>query len=202
MDRKNIQKYYKKEGGFTLIEMLVSIGIFVMVTTIAVYNHGRFNSSVLLTNLAYEIALSVRQAQFYGITVKAPSSSTLFDSGFGVHFVSNATNYILFEDKTSVNNFYDSGEMLETFNIKKGNKIGKICLTLTSGGTVDCSLTSVDISFIRPNPDSVIKSPEDPFNAYYKAEVCVQSAQATFRKIIVDVPGQISVAVDSTGLCD
>ena len=197
------------QQGFTLVEMLVSIGIFVIVTTIAVYNQGRFNSSVLLTNLAYEIALSMRQAQFYGITVKGITSTvtskTTFEGGYGVHFHANTTQYTLFEDRDpspengalESNNFFDSGEALEIFNIKKGNKVGKICLT--KNGSVSCNYASVDISFVRPNPDSIIESGGI---WYDKAEICISSSQNTYRKILVDLSGQISVTLDSTSLCD
>ena len=197
------------QQGFTLVEMLVSIGIFVIVTTIAVYNQGRFNSSVLLTNLAYEIALSMRQAQFYGITVKGITSTitskTTFEGGYGVHFDANTTQYTLFEDRDpspengllESNGLFDSGEALEAFSIKKGNKVGKICLT--SGLSTSCSFTSVDISFVRPNPDSRILSGGVSFG---KAEICVSSSQNTYRKILVDLSGQISVTLDSTSLCD
>lgn len=197
------------QKGFTLVEMLVSIGIFVIVTSIAVYNQGRFNSSVLLTNLAYEIALSMRQAQFYGITVKGITSTvtskTTFEGGYGVHFDADTTQYTLFEDRDpnpengslESNGLFDSGEALEVFNIKKGNKVGKICLT--KGINTTCNPTSVDISFVRPNPDSRILSGGI---SYDKAEICVLSSQNTYRKILVDLPGQISVTLDSTSLCD
>ena len=62
------------KAGFTLIELLVSIAIFIIITSVAVWNNSQFNSTILLTDLGYEIALSVRQAQVYGITVKAPAS--------------------------------------------------------------------------------------------------------------------------------
>src|SRR6185369_828665 len=106
----------KQEQGFTLVELLISIAIFTMITSVAVFNHAEFNGSVLLTNLAYEIALSVRQAQVYGTTVKQSSdiNTVRFDSGYGVHFNTAApTTYTLFEDKFPPNHVYDATEDVE-----------------------------------------------------------------------------------------
>ena len=57
--------------GFTLIEMMVSVGIFALITTLIMVSGRSFGGSVLLTNLAYDVALSVRRAQTFGINVRA-----------------------------------------------------------------------------------------------------------------------------------
>ena len=76
-------------------------------------------------------------------------------------------------------------EATETFNIQKGNKVTKICLDGV------CSFTSVDISFIRPNPDAYIWA--SGVN-HGKAEVCVTSPKGISRKVVVESTGQISVS--------
>src|SRR3954470_14945717 len=132
--------------GFTLVELLVSIGIFTVITSMAVYSHAQFNGSVLLTNLAYEIGLSVRQAQFYGISVRQNAASS-FDSGYGVHFdLATPTSYILFEDKagSSVHVRDGSDVDLQIFSISKGNKVSKICINGV------CDVTNIDLTFVRP----------------------------------------------------
>ena len=69
---------------FSLIELLVAVSIFVVISTVILANHSRFNSSVLLGALAYDLALSVREAQVFGTSVREFSSS--FQVGYGVHF--------------------------------------------------------------------------------------------------------------------
>lgn len=183
--------------GFTLVELLVSIAIFTIITSVAVLNHSSFNSSVLLTNLAYEIALSVRQAQFYGIVVKQSSTGS-FDAGYGIHFDlgSSPSSYVLFEDRAPQDHLYNTGEAIETYKIQKGNTIGKIVLTTASGTS---SQSVVDISFIRPNPDTFIRYGALTSNIASRAEVCVFSPGGTNkRKIIIEATGQISVSTDTT----
>ncbi len=196
-------------AGFTLIELLVSISIFMLITTIAVVNNNQFNSSVLLTNLAYEIGLSIRQAQVYGITVKQTSASAAkFDSGYGIHFsLSDApSSYTLFEDVKPTggtnDHIYTSGvdTAVETYRIQKGNTIKKICVrnNCTSSGDFE---STVDISFIRPNPDAYIRAGGNstPLNF---AQICVASPRGTFRKVKVDNTGQISVVSDDVTICN
>lgn len=175
--------------GFTLVELLVSIAIFTAITTIAVYNHAGFNGSILLTNLSYEIALSIRQAQVYGVSVRQGASQG-FNSGYGVHFdTSLPTQYVLFEDK-NVNNVRDSGEDLQTFNITKGNRISKLCFN----SATPCNAATADVTFIRPNPDAYIKSAG---SAYSTIDICVSSPQNVVRRVTVESTGQISVSTDA-----
>lgn len=195
--------------GFTLVELLVSIGIFTLITSVAVMNHSRFNGSIVLTNLAYEIALSVREAQFYGITVRGASTASSdpllpvrFDSGYGIHFdtASDAASYVLFEDKEPKDRVYNAGEAIETYRIQKGNRIGRICIQ--GSCTLPGDFASVvDVTFQRPNPDSYITANGATSPRYGKAEVCVRSPNGTYRKVVIESTGQISVASDSTGMC-
>lgn len=192
--------------GFTLVELLISISIFTLITTVSVFNYSSFNSSVALTNLAYEIALSVRQAQFYGITVKQSSSALvaeeLFSSGYGVHFERNSASYVLFEDKSVVNHVYSpSTELLETYTIQKGNKIAKMCVNSLSG--LDCTPTSLDLSFVRPNPDTYMAVGMNGNPAVLdllknKAIICLTSPKGDYRKVVVESTGQISVSTAAT----
>lgn len=192
--------------GFTLVELLISISIFTVITTVAVFSHTEFNGSVLLTNLAYEIALSIRQAQFYGISVKQNSSSN-FDSSYGIHIDTNSpTTYTLFEDTAvSTQHVKDSNDVdVQTFSISRGNKISKICI----GGSLPCvSARFLDLTFKRPNPDAYIASGNDTdsgaITGSYKSEadICISSPQGTVRKIIVESTGQISVATDDNNMC-
>src|SRR6185369_4435025 len=73
--------------GFTLIELLISVAIFVYMTGLLVAKYGNFNQSVLLTDLAYDVALTIRTAQTYGLSVKAVNSSpSPYQYAYGVDF--------------------------------------------------------------------------------------------------------------------
>lgn len=81
----------KNIRGFTLVELIICVAIFVFLTGLVVTKYSTFNSSILLTNLAYDVALTVRTAQSYGLNVRSipgtsgtPYSNT-YDSPFGVN---------------------------------------------------------------------------------------------------------------------
>ena len=58
-------------AGFTLIEMLVVVAIITVVTAVMFSNQSNFSSSVLLANTTYDVALSARDAETYGLGTRA-----------------------------------------------------------------------------------------------------------------------------------
>lgn len=178
-------------AGFTLIELLVVIGIMIVITTLVLARHNQFNGTVLLKNLSYSIALSVRQAQVYGISGRSVSGA--IGTKFGVHFTSaNPTQYTLFVD-SDADGTYDSGESIEAFSIGGGYSISDLC---ANTGSVDrCSaagaIDRLTIVFTRPNPDAVITT--DLLESYTSATITVLSAQGNTRKVNVTTTGQIAV---------
>lgn len=180
--------------GLTLIELLVVMGIFSIISLVVLANHSRFNSSVLLGNLAYDIALSVREAQVYGLSVRQYSSN--FQVGYGVRFAS-PSSYVFFAD-TNANKRYDSGvdSIVQTYSLGRGHKVKRFCGTLSSG-TEHCSdagsgaIDHMDIVFFRPEPDANMSS--NLSNLYSMAKVVVTAPSGETRTISIVSTGQISV---------
>ncbi|MES2931569.1 MAG: prepilin-type N-terminal cleavage/methylation domain-containing protein [Patescibacteria group bacterium] len=83
--------------GFTLVEMIVVLAIIIIITTIALLGQSSFNRSMVLTDTAYTIAFSVREAQSLGISSRTFAGTQ--DAGYGIHFTNLApTAYKLFAD--------------------------------------------------------------------------------------------------------
>src|SRR3989344_919601 len=100
-------KKCRDNAGFTLIELIVVTGIIVVVSSLMFANNNRFGGVVFLENLAYDVALSMRKAQVYGIAVrrcdpnKTASCTTAnqFALGYGIQFSkATPTMYVLFAD--------------------------------------------------------------------------------------------------------
>ncbi len=71
-----------KHKGFTLIEFIVIISIFAIMSAVTLFNYQGFKSSVSLSNLSRDIALTIRQAQVFGwatITSNDPSGAIQLD---------------------------------------------------------------------------------------------------------------------------
>lgn len=187
----------KKTDGFTLIELLVSIAIITVITSVVLVNHNRFNGSIFLGNLSYDVALSVRQAQIYGLSVREFGGS--FNIGYGVHFDdATPTSFFIFAD-IDRNQRYNvaTDSIVETLTITRRNAISKFCATpfginqtekCTDSGT---PISTLDIAFNRPDPEAVIT---DNFGlSYASARIEVMSEEGETRNVVVEGTGQISV---------
>lgn len=88
------------QRGFTLIEMLVVLAIMGVILSVTVNGQRAFDSSVVLSNTAYDVALSIRQAQTYGVSGRvAKGKQTTSTYGYGVDVQSFPTDkYVLFAD--------------------------------------------------------------------------------------------------------
>lgn len=163
-------KYFlkNKQRGMTLVELLVVISIFTVISSIVMFDYTGFRSTTSTQNLTNDIALSIRKVQSSAIGVRAVNS--LFSYGYGIHFTTNTniTNKISGSDKSFVlfadvlnNRKYDydtsgkcgsptsSDECEEIITIKGVERISAIYVndTITSGGILD-------IVFKRPDPDA------------------------------------------------
>jgi prepilin-type N-terminal cleavage/methylation domain-containing protein len=187
----------KFQNGFTLVELLVTITIFVLLTGVVLFNQGKFNSSILLTNLAYDTALTIRQAQTYGINIKE-----FYDNGtssfvpYGVHFDLNyPTSFILYADLEYKNNNtynpYDASAdkskcepekgCVNRYTIKRGNKISGLCVF---SGVGSCLPTdSLDIVYQRPNPYAQIINANNN-RGFSRAQVTLSSADNQSERVI------------------
>ncbi|MEK7194161.1 MAG: hypothetical protein AAB660_00535, partial [Patescibacteria group bacterium] len=83
----------KRKRGLTVAELLVSIAIMLVITTVVALNSKQFGAGATLKNIVNNLSLTLRQAQIYGVSVKqfnADPSQTYninnFNSGYGVHF--------------------------------------------------------------------------------------------------------------------
>ncbi len=208
--------------GFTLIEMLVVLAIIGVVLAITISGQRAFNSSTVLSNTAYDVALSVRQAQTYGVSGRVVPKQPSANYGYGIDVSSIPTNnYVLFADTfgtgcsiaaSSIKNAPDTkiGDCIYTpnrdiivhkFKINNNARITGMCVykglsTYCSTGSNNPSLSKVDITFVRPNPSAIIIANSERFN-----RVCIRlSAGDGNRYINVTQIGVISVKPSCTDL--
>lgn len=206
--------------GFTLIEMVVVLAIIAVVTSITLFGQNSFNRSVLLTDAAYTVAFSLRQAQTLGISSR--KYGVVQNAGYGGRLTPLTNSYLVFADiggagaatncpvgavgtpeRKPGNCIYTAGTdgILNTYLFDKGFSISKVCGTVTSGGAYICSnttptLTALDVLFIRSNTTDAILTGQlsGASVPLTKAEIYIQSADgATTRGVCVSLLGQISV---------
>ncbi len=185
-----------------------------IITTFLLFRQQGFNSSTLLRSLSYSVALSIRQAQVYGVSVRESGIGTgVFAQGYGVQFsnngcgLGNTNRYQLFSDVDNDGQL-DSGEELPCFTVGNGRgtdyKIKDFC-AVDSGGTASClsasAITSLAVYFRRPNPDACFQTSAFPaacaqgaMPRYSYAYIQLQSQGGTdIRTVKVNTSGQITV---------
>lgn len=172
---------------------MVVTGIFMVLSGVVLSANSRFGNTIILQNLAHDMALTVRQAQVYGIAVRRYQGVN-FDVGYGMHFVLPAADslsiYELYGD-VNANGVYDAGETVTSTTLRGGYRIVDICARATSGIDV-CSLPVVDILFRRPEPDALIRrSAGAPLDD--RARIIIESNRGERAEVVVEASGQISV---------
>jgi prepilin-type N-terminal cleavage/methylation domain-containing protein len=216
--------------GFTLVEMMVVLAIIVIVTVIALLGQSSFNRSLVLTDTAYTIAFSIRQAQFLGISGRT-TGGTSDAAGYGVNFQNGVTgSYRLYRDTipARTNNIQDSRECpgrsvgtgqeakpgdcirnnatedVTTYTLNNGFSIARFC-GINSDGTEVCngSLTSLNISYLRPNTQSIIVGTRGGLRYLYAgARIHVTSPDGTAERCItVSKAGHVAVHMKGETSC-
>lgn len=190
--------------GFTLVELIVTISIFVFMSVLLMVKYGNFNQSVLLTNMAYDLALVIRTAQTYGISVRSTTDNSDFDRAYGVNLSTKNivdargslnTKIIFFADLTN-NYIFDGvsgGDSIESiYNLSRGAKISKICVGDSSS---NCTVTPdvVNVSFKRPDPKAIICNDSSCYSDYPYMEITLEGTDGGQRKISVNRTGQVSI---------
>lgn len=140
------------QSGFTLVEVLVSLGIFAVLTGVVLSNYRGYNTNALFSNASEDIVLALRQAQVYGVGVRKGTGGS-FTTPYGVYFETANPNQIkIFEDVDSSDTYSVGDSDIEI--IKWPSTIG---IATSNGLLCDSSpVASLAVTFTRPNPDASI----------------------------------------------
>ena len=175
-----------RASGFSLVEMMVVLAIISVVTSIALIGQGDFNRSILLTDTADTVALSLREMQTYGLSSR--KFNAIQNAGYGAYMSSASTgSYVLFADTVDADSvdrntyatnclfggtgtpeskpgdcIYTAGSdgIVQTYKFSRGFRISKFCGL--NGATKYCStdaslpLTEMNVVFLRSNTESAV----------------------------------------------
>lgn len=163
----------KKNLGFTLSELLVTMAVMAIVLTVFLSRQSQYDDGFVLRNLADDVSLRIFQAQAYGAGVRefSPGSGE-FSASYGLTFSlldgGSDTAYLYFADRDG-DAMYDgdwscatggTNECLERVDILRGVYIQEVCMIINPT-SLDCGPPGtprrVDISFSRPNTTAQLK---------------------------------------------
>lgn len=199
--------------GFTLIELLISAAIITIITSIVLVRFNAFDSTVLLKSLAYEVGITIREAQIYSVSVvnTGSGSGANFRYPYGLSFSPGNTTYTFFRftnESTIVRPYNDiaesdpdTAEILRTITLGNSMETYRICIKRASVAE-ECRTSAqggiLDISFRRPefaalfNASWLTSGQQDTIE-YARIEIRSPRNTANVWAVEVKLLGQISV---------
>ncbi len=207
-------KKIQTSKAFTVVELIVVIGIFVLMTTITSFKYNKFIKQSQISELAHDIALTIRQMQVYGISASGKlianenfegTEDTFFDatsgqvrditqdrSVRGVSIYGPEKKIILFEDANR-NHVYDDGTdvVIDERDIRYNVHIGFI-LCDADGNCNKTESGRLDISFQRPYPDATMYFTDGASHSPVDhAQIMVMASGVKAKSISVNAIGNI-----------
>jgi len=173
--------------GFTIIEMLVTMGVLTLLTSmILVYSRQGESLSNLIRD-SDRLVFNLNQVKNLSLLTLRQGDSVDSQNicGWGIHFDSG-NSYKIFRDfcNSGTSNQYDSGEETETITLLKGVEIFK--------KNVD------DIIFIPPEPRVKFinfmadDEEDDDTSAFIRMRLTGQDKNKPYYRIRINLAGQIS----------
>jgi prepilin-type N-terminal cleavage/methylation domain-containing protein len=189
----------KSTAGFTLVELLVTLSIFVIVSGIVLFNQGKFNGSIVLTNLAYDVALGIREAQIFGVSGKVGQSDITKKPQYGVYFVAGSdsavnTQFKLFSDLDNSYYYSANDQVLENIKITRGNYVSGLSY-FDGDNNKWIALDNLSIVFRRPDPEAYFYKSDGTKISTNQVKILLspQIDPASVRSVIVTKIGLIYV---------
>lgn len=198
---------------------MVVVAIIGIISAVVVTNQSSFSNTITLSNTAYDVALTLRSAQTYGIGGRAAFGAAA-NAGYGLHFNrARPESFILFADiypRPSISSCHptsnpsapdakpgncsydqDKREKVVGYTIGNGMVVSKLC---AYSGSWSCELSSIDIVFLRPNPNPFISTNGSYSSSVSSACLTIRSPQGGERYISVAASGQINANATSCPL--
>ena len=145
-----------KQRGFSLIELMVAVGILILINTMIFAKYPEFSQRMALKRTSEEIALIARQAQAYSLGIKKSASGSDDFFGFGIYFdKNNPKSLILFTDSDS-DKTYDNGELFQEFKIDTGDYVSELQTYDLSKGY--SSVNTLDVVYPRASSIAAISA--------------------------------------------
>ena len=192
-------------AGFTFIELVMVISIFVIISGVSLFNFGDYSDSISLQNLAHQISLEIVQAQRDAISGRNPTYFGTDAPAYGIAFSNSSIEtgiihrrqFAYFADLGGSlrDGWLDTSEDSSEILITRGNFVSGLDYS-QDGTNWDNAGGELFISFKRPYPDakfvgsngSALSSPDPSF-----VRIVIESPKKNNRSIIVSSLGQVSV---------
>ena len=202
--------------GFTLIELSISLAVIATLTVVFLSQYPETAVRLSLVNVTHTTSLLVREAQVRGSAIDSLNSSV---GGYGVYFsLASTSQILLFGDLvdgsvpkpygiTIGDGLFQTNETTSVATFPNRYTISKLCVgtgfPFSCNSSSSPAITSLVVSFTRPNPAPSIYVNNSTANSYPAACIELRSPQAPnsghIRNVQVYNSGMINTGI---GKCD
>ena len=187
----------RRNGGMTYVELIVVLGIFAILSSVAIFNYGAFQAKVDIKNLASDIALRVVQAQKSALSGEQNINEPLnWKPSYGVYFNPGSNNSFIYFANLNNNYFFDgsncTNECLNYVSISKNDFIQKVESYLGSSPT---QITNpIAVTFTRPDSRAYFSYANNiPLSGFDFIQITVASPSGAIALIKIYPSGRIQV---------
>lgn len=179
-----MKKRDKNLFGFTLFEVLVTMAVIVLLSSLLIANLNKGEKQYQIQLAAQEIVQNLRRAQDMALTSFKPQGENVPDY-YGIFFdKDDLSSYLVFGDKDGNGTYQSSDIEIETVSIEFGIEIN----SLSSGNK------NLQIIFLVPDGFTYIKpDAESAIITIKKAGADCLQVPKSCRNIIISKTGQIHV---------
>lgn len=184
----------------TYVELIVVLSIFSVMSSIVLFNYGKFQAKVDIKNLANDIALKLVEAQKTAMSGKVPANFPSVDPWrptYGVYFdITNPKTFIYYVDLDQSGDYLfgpvcPGGECLSNITITKNNAIARI--SYFNGATGTDIVNPLSISFKRPDSSAIFKSNGVLLTGFDYMQIKISSPQEISSYIRIYPSGRIQI---------
>ena len=180
----------RSRGGFTIIEMLVSVSIMFILLGIFLANYHYYGQQGQLDMTALKLASDLRRIQNFALSLKE-RNGIIPAGGWGIYAQENANYYRVFTD-TNSNKTYDAGEQYqnELFQLPTNYKISDI---RGDGASLPGNNGEIQIIYIPPNPSIWLCRANNCTTKYNQVDIIIQGQNSKTKTVTVNVYGLVEV---------
>ncbi|MBX4197823.1 prepilin-type N-terminal cleavage/methylation domain-containing protein [Candidatus Parcubacteria bacterium] len=194
-------KHIKRlRAGFTFVELIVSVAIILIISSIVLFQYKEYNNDVTLKGISNEIALALREAQVYATSGREFKPNTnVFKLQYVLLFDKANKSYSLYGDADGDGQVVadQASEILVNYTLRPGYTMDLCMKNTEEGNCINANQTTLFVGFPYKDFQATIKQsdtvPNDP--------------SIKFAEIIIYKIGQtplqgVSVRIESTGLIE
>lgn len=170
----------------TLIEVVVALGVILWIASLLILYSRTGEARTRIIRERSRLVLDLRRAQDFALGTREFVSGEI-PCGYGIHFESNSTEYIIFADRASsptspcasANSRWNSSETVETVRLERGVKV--------------LSTEASDIVFNPPEPKTNFYPPLAPGDRDAIIILALERDETIQAKVKVTTAGEISI---------